>query len=108
MAAAFDLALSRVRNSSDHHLVPARIDQLARAAGHVFRQTTLTPGNTLRLFVRQVAHGNVACSAVRHLGDDDRHDDFSDSAWVKSGIVCKQLGLPHAAAMCSLTFLPIA
>ena len=84
MAAAFDLALSRVRNSSDHHLVPARIDQLARAAGHVFRQTTLTPGNTLRLFVRQVAHGNVACSAVRHLGDDDRHDDFSDSAWCQA------------------------
>lgn len=88
MAAAFDLALARVRDSSDHHLLPAHIDQLARAGGHVFRHTTLTPGNTLRLFVRQVAHGNVACAAVRHLsddGDDDAHDkDFSDSAWCQA------------------------
>jgi hypothetical protein len=87
MAAAFDLALSRVRggggDSTDHHLLPARIDQLARAGGHVYRHSTLTPGNTLRLFVRQVAHGNVACAAVRHLSDAG-HDDFTDTAWCQA------------------------
>ena len=56
--AAFDLALSRVRDDSDHHLLPERINQLARASGQVFRETTLTPGNTLRLFAQQIAHGN--------------------------------------------------
>jgi len=78
--AAFDLALTRVRQGSGE-LLPDRINQLARAGDHTFRNTTLTPGNTLRLFVRQVAHGNVACSAVRHLADGE---DFSDSAWCQA------------------------
>jgi hypothetical protein len=80
--AAFDLALARVREQ-DIELVqhlPARINQLARAAGHAFRDTELTPGNTLGLFLRQVACGNVACTAVRHLADSD----FSDSAWCQA------------------------
>lgn len=78
--AAFDLALCGVRKGS-HDLLPSDpIDQLARAGGHRFRDTTLTPGNTLRLFAQQVAHGNVACSAVRHLAGED----FSDSAWCQA------------------------
>jgi hypothetical protein len=78
--AAFDLALSRVRDDSDHHLLPERINQLARASGQVFRETTLTPGNTLRLFAQQIAHGNIACSAVHHLADES----FSDTAWCQA------------------------
>jgi hypothetical protein len=73
--AAFDLALSRVQLDSDHLLLPDRINQLARA-GHLFRNTQLNPGNTLRLFAQQIASGNVACSAVRHLAGAD----FSDTA----------------------------
>jgi len=46
----------------------------------LFRNTTLTPGNTLRLFVRQVAHGNVACASVRYLAGEK----FSDSAWCQA------------------------
>src|SRR5437588_1385726 len=80
MAGAFDLALSCVRDGSDHLLVPAGINQLARAGGHVFRETTLTPGNTLRLFARQIAHGNVACAAVHHLAGET----FSDTAWCQA------------------------
>lgn len=78
--AAFDLALAGVRSGAHDLLPPDRIDQLARAADHRFRNTTLTPGNTLRLFARQVACGNVACSAVRHLAGAD----FSDSAWCQA------------------------
>lgn len=80
MAGAFDLALSRVRDGSDHLLLPAHINQLARAGGHAFRETTLTPGNTLRLFAQQIAHGNVACSAVHHLAGEP----FSDTAWCQA------------------------
>ncbi len=78
--AAFDLALTCIRDGADDLLLPERINQLALAQGHSFRNTTLTPGNTLRLFVQQVAHGNVACSAVRHLAGED----FSDSAWCQA------------------------
>jgi hypothetical protein len=78
--AAFDLALSCVRDGSDDLLQPDRVNQLALAQNHLFRNTPLTPGNTQRLFVQQVTHGNVACSAVRHLANDD----FSDSAWCQA------------------------
>jgi hypothetical protein len=78
--AALDLALSRVRDGSDYLPSPEHIDQLARASEHPFRDTTLTPGNTLHLFVQQVAQGNIACAAVHHLASDD----FSDSAWCQA------------------------
>jgi hypothetical protein len=78
--AAFDLALSHVRSGPDDLLLPARIDQLARGENIPFRNTTLTPGNTLRLFVRQIAHGNIACAAMRHLAGQE----FSDSAWCQA------------------------
>ena len=78
--AGFDLALTRVQQNVDQLLVPDRINQLAKQLDHNFRQTILTPGNTLCWFVRQVAHGNVACSAVRHLAGEA----FSDSAWCQA------------------------
>jgi hypothetical protein len=77
MAAAFTTALARVRDGSADILSSERLDQLARAAELRFRDRMLTPGDTLRLFARQIAHGNVACAAVRHLAGQD----LSDSAW---------------------------
>jgi len=74
--ATFDSALARVQRDCAS-LLPDHINTLARAAEHTFRNTTLTPGNTLSLFVRQIACGNVACAAMRHLAKED----FSDSAW---------------------------
>jgi hypothetical protein len=78
--AAIDHALSCVRRDGSDLLRPDRINQLARECGHGFRDTPLTPGQTLQLFVRQVAHGNVACSAVSHLAGHD----FTDSAWCQA------------------------
>ena len=80
--AAFDLALARVREQDIELLqrLPDRVNQLARAAALTFRETELTPGNTLALFLRQVACGNVACAAVRHLAGSD----FTDSAWCQA------------------------
>jgi len=78
--AAFDLALSHVREGDDDLLLSARIDQLARDMEHPFRDTKLTPGITLKLFVQQVAHGNIACSAMRHLAGTE----FSDTAWCQA------------------------
>jgi hypothetical protein len=78
--AAFDQALSHVRDGSDHLLLPQKINQLARESGHVFRETPLTPGNTLRLFVQQIAKGNIACAAVHHLAGET----FTDTAWCQA------------------------
>lgn len=77
--ATFDLALASLRHGSDL-LGPEPINQLAAAQALEFRNRTLTPGHTLALFARQIAHGNVACSAVRHLAGED----FSDSAWCQA------------------------
>jgi hypothetical protein len=78
--AAIDQALVCIREDGCDLLRSERINQLARQLGHEFRQTALTPGNTLRLFVQQIAHGNIACSAVHHLADDD----FTDAAWCQA------------------------
>jgi hypothetical protein len=78
--AAFDLALSHVRDGTHDLLPPEGINQLARAGGHLFRDTKLTPGNTLRLFAQQIAAGNIACSAVHHLAGVE----FSDTAWCQA------------------------
>ena len=77
--AAFNQALTRVQQDCPD-LRPDRINQLARTLDHTFRNTLLTPGNTLRFFVQQVAHGNIACSAMRHLTGED----FTDSAWCQA------------------------
>ena len=80
--AAFDLALAHVKQQDVELLghLPARVNELARAANHTFRQTELTPGNTLSLFIQQIARGNVACAAVRHLAGSD----FTDTAWCQA------------------------
>jgi hypothetical protein len=78
--AGFDLALSQVRDGS-HDLLPLdQINQLARDAGHHFRNTALSPRNTLELFVQQVASGNIACSAVQFLAGEE----FTDAAWCQA------------------------
>lgn len=79
--AAIDRALVHLRQEVGSDLLrPEQFNQLARQIGHPFRDTLLTPGKTLKLFVQQVAHGNVACWAVRHLAGEE----FSDSAWCQA------------------------
>ena len=78
--AAFDQALSRVRSGTEDLLTAEPINQLARRGGLMYRNTSLTPGNTLRLFVQQIAHGNIACAAMRHLAGEQ----FTDSAWCQA------------------------
>lgn len=78
--AAFDLALARVQQGSADLLVPGHINQLALQRGVKFRNTTLTPGRTLQLFVQQIAYGNVSCGSVRHLAGEE----FTDAAWCQA------------------------
>ena len=44
------------------------VDQLARDIGHEWRERLLTPAVTVKLFLLQILHGNVAITALRHIG----------------------------------------
>lgn len=78
MAGAFSFAIAQVQSG----LVDLALSSPANQPPHdsSTRKRQLPPERTLRLFVQQVAHGNVACAAVRHLNNDD----FTDSAWCQA------------------------
>jgi hypothetical protein len=47
----------------------SQIMRLCQAAGHVWRDRTLGPVETIHLFIAQVLHGNTSCAHVRQLGN---------------------------------------
>ncbi|MBA3777168.1 MAG: IS4 family transposase [Betaproteobacteria bacterium] len=62
-------AVHRVKAQLARQLpVDVDVDQLAAQVGHDWRERLLTPAVTVRLFLLQVLHGNVAITALRHLG----------------------------------------
>ena len=67
MARHLRAALAQVKARALGRL-PVDVDQLARDAGHRWRDRKLTPAVTLWLFMLQVLNGNVAISALRHVG----------------------------------------
>lgn len=67
MADHLRAALAQVKARVCQRL-PLDVDQLARDIGHRWRQRKLTPAVTLWLFMIQVLHGNVAMTALRHVG----------------------------------------
>lgn len=64
------IARSVRRIKDDLHAVvdPRVVLQLCRRSGHVWRDRTLGPVETISLFVVQVLHGNTSCAHVRQLG----------------------------------------
>jgi len=60
-------ALTRVKVQVSGQL-PVDVDQLAREAGHEWRERLLSPAVTVRLFLLQIFNGNVAITALRHVG----------------------------------------
>lgn len=66
MARHLRSALSHVKAHVAARL-PVDVDQLAADAGHAWRERLLTPAATVRLFLLQILHGNVAITALRHL-----------------------------------------
>ena len=66
--ASIPSALWRIKSHLDEHLSPEQVRSACVAAGHRWRDRVLDPATTVRLFVIQVLHGNVACRALRHLG----------------------------------------
>src|SRR6185503_10407926 len=60
-------ALTRAKVQVSGQL-PVDVDQLAREAGHEWRERLLSPAVTVRLFLLQIFNGNVAITALRHVG----------------------------------------
>lgn len=68
MAGHLRAAIARVKAYAFSSPLPIDVDQLARDAGHDWRDRKLTPAVTIRLFILQILHGNVAITALNHLG----------------------------------------
>jgi len=51
-----------------------RVNSCFAKAGHVWRNAVLTPAATVRLFMLQILHGNVAISGLRHVSEVDVAD----------------------------------
>jgi hypothetical protein len=60
-------ALHKVKDDPEQIISATTILATAAAVGHTFRQRTLGPVETFGLFLIQILHGNIACSALRHL-----------------------------------------
>ena len=73
-------ALGQIKDDLQQLLDPKWIEQTCRDLGYSWRDRTLDPLTTMQLFVQQVLHGNIACSKVRHLADEN----FSATAYCQA------------------------
>lgn len=70
MASIF-AAVRRIKRDTSSLLDDAAIERCFAGCGHEWRDRTLGPVTTSKLFLQQIAHGNVSCQAVRHLAEAD-------------------------------------
>jgi hypothetical protein len=64
-------AVRRIKRGVGSLLDDAAIERCFAGCGHVWRDRMLGPVTTAKLFLQQIAHGNVSCQAVRHLAEAD-------------------------------------
>jgi hypothetical protein len=67
MANDLRAALTHVKAQVQSRL-PVDVDDLARQVGHHWRERKLTPSVTIWLFMLQILNGNIAMTALNHLG----------------------------------------
>jgi len=63
-------ALRQVKDGLGTSMAGEAIRQVFVEAGHVWRNRLFDPVLTVRLFLLQILFGNVACTALRHWGDE--------------------------------------
>jgi|SoiMethySBSTD1v2_1073268.scaffolds.fasta_scaffold483313_1 DDE family transposase len=71
MARSILAAVARIKSELARFLAPDFIRWICHSVGHVWRERTLDPVTTLRLFALQILHGNTACPHVPRLGAVD-------------------------------------
>jgi len=62
-------ALQKVKDDRQQLVATAMILAAVQAIGHTFRDRKLGPVQTVELFLLQILHGNIACSALRHVAN---------------------------------------
>jgi hypothetical protein len=73
-------ALARIKGNLEDWLPEGAVQRLAQRFGLGRRRRVLTPVTTTFLFLKQILHGNTACSHLRHLSGLD----FSEAAYCKA------------------------
>ncbi len=69
--ASIACALRRIKDDPQVFLNHQLVFDACQRAGHVWRDRLLNPVTTVRLFILQILHGNVACRRLRHLSGLD-------------------------------------
>lgn len=69
MSGSIARSVQQIKGDLSSLISPGLILSLCRAAGHVWRDRTLGPVETIYLFVAQILHGNTSCAHVRQLGN---------------------------------------
>lgn len=67
MTTSIASVVARFKDDPEQHLDHRLVLETCVDVDHSWRDRVLNPTTTLRLFVLQVLHGNVACRALRHL-----------------------------------------
>src|SRR5437879_3645362 len=67
--ASIAASLARIKHNPLEVVDRRTVERVCREHGHAWRERELDPATTVALFLQQVAHGNVSCAQVRHLGD---------------------------------------
>jgi len=75
-----DQALQRIKGNLEAYVPRCLVQRLADQAQLCRRRRTLTPVVTTFLFLKQILHGNTACSHLRHLAGLA----FSDAAYCRA------------------------
>jgi hypothetical protein len=73
-------ALGRIKGNLEEWLPQGVVQRLADQFGLGRRRRMLTPVTTTFLFLKQILHGNTACSNLRHLSGLD----FTEAAYCKA------------------------
>jgi hypothetical protein len=60
-------ALAQIKDNPLGAVTASVVETVCRKHGYIWRNRELDPATTVALFMQQVAHGNCACTEVRHL-----------------------------------------
>ena len=69
MSSSIARSVQEIKGDLRSIVTPKLIMELCQAAGHVWRDRTLGPVQTIYLFIAQVLHGNTSCAHVRQIGN---------------------------------------
>ena len=69
MSGSITRTVRQIKGDPRSIIRPDRIMQLCQAAGHVWRDRTLGPVETIYLVIAQILHGNTSCAHVRQFGN---------------------------------------